>query len=389
MYLIKEKIKQAASILNELDIDLWMVAVRETSLMSDPVLPLVIGEDVVWQSFFIFTRDGETAALVGNFDRDLFARSGRFDEVVTYTQEAGTALRKLVKQFNPQKIAINYSTDNPAADGLTHGMFLMLYRYLADTPYRDRLVSAQNLCSKLRSRKLPAEIDLLSDAAKATCAAWDRAMDKITPGLTEIEIAGIVDNCLVEACGQPSFPTIVNAGDKSDPGHGRPTDAKLEPGDLLHVDFGIRLNDFCSDIQRLIYFRKSAKDKPPQELVEAFDVIKGIIDASADVCRPGIEGWEVDAAARKILVERGYPEYQHALGHQLGRDPHDGGAVLGPKWDRYGTTPMIPLEIGNVFTLELGVRVEGIGYVGLEEDVALEETGVRFLCPRQEKLIVK
>jgi len=50
---------------------------------------------------------------------------------------------------------------------------------------------------------------------------------------------------------------------------------------------------------------------------------------------------------------------------------------------------MIPLEAGNVFTLELGVRIEGIGYVGLEEDVALEESGAKFLCPRQDKLIVR
>ncbi len=389
MDLIKEKIDQAAGILNELDIDLWLIVVRETSLMADPVLPLVIGEDVVWQSFFVFTRDGDTAALVGNFDRDLFVRTRRFNEVLTYTQEAGTALRKLIKQFNPQKIAVNYSTDNPAADGLTHGMFLMLYRYLAETPYKDRLVSAENLCSKLRSRKLPAEIDLLSDAAKAACKAWEMAAAQIAPDLTEVEVADIIDTCIAEVGGQPSFPTIVNAGDKSDPGHGRPTDVSLAPGDLLHVDFGVRLNDYCSDIQRLIYFRQPDEDKAPGELLKAFDVIKGIIEKTAKDCRPGMEGWEIDAMARKILTDAGYPEYQHALGHQLGRDAHDGGAVLGPKWDRYGTTPTIPLESGNVFTLELGVRIEGIGYVGLEEDVALEESGARFLCPRQQKLIVR
>lgn len=389
MDLFKEKIDQAAGILNELDIDLWLIVVRETSMMADPVLPLVIGEDVVWQSFFVFTRDGETAALVGNFDRDLFVRTRRFNEVLTYTQEAGTALRKLIKQFNPQKIAVNYSTDNPAADGLTHGMFLMLYRYLAETPYRDRLVSAQNICSKLRSRKLPAEIDLLSDAAGAACKAWDMAAAQIAPDLTEVEVADIIDTCIAEVGGQPSFSTIVNAGDKSDAGHGRPTDVSLGPGDLLHVDFGVRLNDYCSDIQRLIYFRKSDEDKAPGELIKAFDVIKGIIEKTADACRPGMEGWEVDAMARKILTDAGYPEYPHALGHQLGRDAHDGGAVLGPKWDRYGSTVTIPLEAGNVFTLELGVRVEGIGYVGLEEDVALEESGARFLCPRQEKLIIR
>ncbi len=389
MDLVKEKIRQAAGLLDELNIDTWLVFVRETMMMADPVLPLVVGEHCVWQSFFIFTRDGKAFALVGNFDEEPFSRHGRFDEVLTYTQEAGSALRKLLKRIDPGTIAVNYSGDNPAADGLTHGMYLLLNKYLSETPYHDRLISAHDVCAKLRSRKLPAEIELLSNAATAATEAWDKASMKIAPGLSEIEIGDIIDSCIAETGGRPSFSTIVNAGAKSDPGHGRPTEAVLETGDLLHVDFGVRLNSYCSDIQRLIYFRKPDETSPPKELRKAFDVVKTIIDKTAASCRPGKLGFEIDALARKILTDNGYPEYQHALGHQLGRDAHDGGAVLGPKWDRYGATPMIPLEPGNVFTLELGIKLSEIGYVGLEEDAALKEEGVLFLCPPQEELVVR
>ncbi len=389
MDLVKEKIAQAASILNELNIDVWLVCVRETMMMADPVLPLVIGEHAVWQSFFFYTRDGQAIALVGNFDKDLFSRHGRFNEVHTYTQEAGSALRTILKRLAPETVAVNYSDDNPAADGLTHGMYVRLCGYLAGTPYRDRLISAQEICAKLRSRKLATEIGLLSKAAVAACDAWAGASSQIAPGLSEIEIADIIDARITETGGLPSFPTIVNAGSKSDPGHGRPTDAVLESGDLLHVDFGARLNDYCSDLQRLIYFRKPGEESAPDQLHRAFDVVKNIISEAAAFCRPGTLGYEVDAMARNILTDHGYPEYQHALGHQLGRDAHDGGAVLGPKWDRYGTTPTIPLEEGNVFTLELGIKLPGIGYVGLEEDVVLEQDGAGFLCPRQETLVIR
>jgi len=388
MDLIKLKIDQTFGLLKELDIDLWLVFVRESLMMADPVMPLVIGEDATWQSFFMFSRDGQSVALVGNFDRELFVRDGRFAEVHTYTGGARDQFRQLISDLKPRHIAVNHAADNPAADGLTHGMYLLLKEYLADTPYAERLISAEEICAKLRSRKLPVEIDLISQAAQMTTEAWAAALPRITTGLTEIDIAGVIDECISNLGGTNSFHTIVNAGDKSAPGHGQPSQAVLEPGDLLHVDFGIRLNEYCSDLQRLVYFRKPGETEVPVELVKAFDLVRDIITETGATCRPGIAGWEVDALARKMLTDQGYPEYQHALGHQLGRQPHDGGAIIGPKWERYGKTPDMPLEEGNAFTLELEIILPGIGCVGLEEDVVIEKNGARFLCPRQEKLII-
>jgi len=389
MDIVAQKIRQATALLDELDIDMWLVFVRETMMMADPVLPLVVGENAVWQSFFIYTRSGRSAALVGNFDRALFERHGRFDDVITYTQDARPALRQLLEKFNPRHIAVNYSPDNPAADGLTHGMFLLLNTYLADTPYHGRLISAQEVCSKLRSRKLPVEIDFISKAAQMACDAWADASQLVAPGMTEIQIAALVDRAIADLGAANSFPTIVNAGSKSDPGHGQPTETVLEPGDLLHIDFGVRHNNYCSDLQRLIYFPKPGEKSAPPELIRAFNLVRDIITATAEFCRPGMPGWQVDALARRMLADHGYPEYQHALGHQLGRDVHDGGAIIGPRWERYGVTPTIPLEAGNVFTLELEIMLPGIGCVGLEEDAVLTEAGALFLCPRQTTLAIR
>ena len=186
-----------------------------------------------------------------------------------------------------------------------------------------------------------------------------------------------------------SFETIVNAGSKTEPGHGRPTDARLEPGDLLHIDFGVRSDGYCSDLQRLLYFRRRGETDVQNELQDAFATVKGIISETAKRCRPGVRGWEIDAAARKMLTDHGYPEYQHGLGHQLGRSVHDGGALLGPKWERYGKTPTLEVEANYVFTLELEIMLAGIGCVGLEEDIVVTEHGGRFLCPRQLELVVK
>ncbi len=389
MDIIKAKIQQATRLLDEMNIDAWALFERETSMQKDPTHQMVIGLEVVWNSLFLFTRKGDAIAVVGNFDADGFTATGRFTRVQSYIQGVRDDIRKILDEVNPKTLALNYSLDDCASDGLTHGMFLLFESYLEGTPYRERFISSQPFISKLRSRKLPEEISRLERAASAAAQAWSKAQAKIQTGMSEKEIGAVIDDEILKTGGVPSFETIVNGGSKTNPGHGHPTDACLEPGDLLHVDFGVRLDDFCSDIQRLLYFRRPGERNAPQELTRAFQTVRSIIEATGKALRPGALGFEVDALARRMLAETGYPEYQHALGHQLGRDVHDGGGILGPKWERYGNTPMIPVEVGNAFTLELEIMLEGIGSVGLEEDVVVETGGARFLGAPQLELPVR
>jgi Xaa-Pro aminopeptidase len=124
-------------------------------------------------------------------------------------------------------------------------------------------------------------------------------------------------------------------------------------------------------------------------VLQAFQSVVRAIEKAAAALRPGVQGWEIDAVAREALRTEGYDEYQHALGHQLGRSPHDGGgATLAPRWERYNETPYRHVERGNVFTLEPSIHLPEYGLVGVEENVRVTEYGCEFLSRRQLELPV-
>ena len=180
---------------------------------------------------------------------------------------------------------------------------------------------------------------------------------------------------------------IVNTGPDSLIGHGIPSSLAIAAGHVLHIDFGISRDEYCSDLQRCWYVPRQAETEPPPEVRRAFDTVVKAISNAAAILKPGVACWEVDAAARKTVVDAGYPEYQHATGHQVGRAAHDGGGVLGPRWERYGRLPYRAVETGNVFTLELGIeKVHHSGYIGLEEMVLVTEEGCAFLSGPQTVL---
>jgi Xaa-Pro aminopeptidase len=143
---------------------------------------------------------------------------------------------------------------------------------------------------------------------------------------------------------------------------------------------------FCADLQRNWYALARGEKRAPDDVRRAWEAGWAAIDAGAEVLRPGVAGWEVDAAARQTLVQAGFAEYQHSLGHQLGRVAHDGSTLLGPRWDRYGQAPFGLVEAGQVYTLELGVSVPGRGFIGLEEDVLVSEGGLEWLSKPQRRL---
>ena len=206
---------------------------------------------------------------------------------------------------------------------------------------------------------------------------YSQAIEEIGDGEYGVGLAWPAENC-----------PAVNSGPNSPIGHNGPTDIRVERGHIIHFDFGVKYQDYCSDIQRLVYVLRENETEAPPEVQRGFITIRTAIEKSREAMKPGVIGNSIDVIAREILGDAGYPEYQHALGHQLGRVAHDGGALLGPLWEKYGDDPKRELEVEQVFTIEPGLAVPNYGYVALEEDVVMTANEAEYIGEPQRELIL-
>jgi Xaa-Pro aminopeptidase len=394
--LVIEKAEQAAGILQELGIDLWLTFVRETTAGGDPVLPLIYGHDLTWQSALVLTQQGKRTAIVGAFEAETASQTGAYNppqgEIIPYHEGMRGELLKVLESFNPAQIAINYSTNDVHADGLNHGMFLLLQQYLEGTPFLERLVSAEKVIAALRGRKTSSEAERVRAAVSTTLEIFQMTFAYAKPGMTEIDIARFMHDQMEQRGLTPAWERsscpAVNSGPDTPIGHVGPSKIVIERGHLLHIDFGVKQDEYCSDIQRVAYFLRGDETKPPEEVQRGFDTIVQAVQEAVSAMVPGKLGREIDAAAREVVTRAGYPEYKYATGHHLGRTAHDGAGILGPLWERYGETPNYPLEAGHIYTIEPGLFVPWYGYIGLEEDVLVTESGAEFLGSPQIELVL-
>jgi len=182
----------------------------------------------------------------------------------------------------------------------------------------------------------------------------------------------------------------VFTGPDSAGAHSGPTGRVIEKGHVINMDFGIKLNGYCSDLQRTWYVLRDGETEPPAEVQRGFQVIVDSIQMASDAIKPGKKGWEIDEVARSFIVENGYEEYPHGLGHQVGRVAHDGGALLGPKWERYGNIPYLEIEENNIFTIEPRLPIKDHGIATIEEIIVVTKDGCEYLSnPQKEIYLIK
>lgn len=364
---------------------LWLFLTQEG---SDPSVPLVFDTNTVGKSAFMLGLGG-ARALVPTIDVGHLALHSPFIEARSYTTSFAEALSAWLQELQPARIYLNYSQHDIRSDGLTHGLYLSLMEVLNAALPGAEVLSSEVHLARVRAVKTPEELRRLQQAIDRTVAMYDALLSLLHAGMTEKEVQGEM-NTLAAGLGAPADP-----GDFGGPlvlinrvgmAHRAPTDEPIAPGDLLILDTALQVEGYYSDLARTVYFLKADETVPPVKEQRVFKSIYGAINAAFDALKPGVAGYQVDAAARQHLLHLGYPEIQHATGHQIGRQVHDGGTLLGPLWEknRYAANKLV--EAGMVFTLEPTVLMTPEPSMIVEENVLVTDQGARYLNPRQETL---
>lgn len=233
------------------------------------------------------------------------------------------------------------------------------------------------------------ELVRIDRAADETTALLESIPEAWQPAWSEADVATFLQEAVrergLETAWTQSYCPAVHAGPEAAVGHVAPGARTVSPGEILHVDFGVTVDGYVADLQRVFYRRKAHDTSIPSELQTAFTDVRAALEAGRDALVPGVPGYQVDAVARHELTSRGWDAFNHAFGHQVGTIPHDRGTLLGPLWDRYGDNPRGIVRSDQVYSLELGVGTAH-GYVGIEEMVRVTDDGATYLVDPQTEL---
>jgi Xaa-Pro aminopeptidase len=242
-------------------------------------------------------------------------------------------------------------------------------------PERIELVPAGDIVESLRAVKDADEIARIAEAAELADEVYGMLREQGLVGRTEREVAFELETEMRRRGAEPSFPSIVASAERGALPHAEPTGEPIPRGTLVTLDIGAQLDGYCSDCTRTW-----ATGELPDDLAEAYELVRRAQAEALASVRPGPEGREVDAVARDIIEAAGHGEhFGHGLGHGVGLEVHEG-----PRLARTAEARLVP---GNVVTVEPGIYLPGRGGVRIEDLVVVTEDGHRVLSGTTKDLI--
>ncbi len=235
---------------------------------------------------------------------------------------------------------------------------------------------SSDMVESLREQKDPDEVRRIQQAVMMAESALGATLPLIAPGITETQLAGLLEREL-RAAGSEGYPftSIIASGARSALPHARASSRVLQAGDLVLIDFGAVFEGYCSDITRTVVLGRASSMQR-----EVYEVVLEANQRASGALRVGLTGMAADLVARDYIHARGFGEsFGHSLGHGIGLDVHEG--------PRLAKTVEAPLRSGAVVTIEPGIYRPGWGGVRIEDDVLVTESGPQVLTSFQRDLL--
>jgi Xaa-Pro aminopeptidase len=381
-------------------IDMWIVAVKENH--EDPLWNDLGRGYVTGIGYYVFADRGgpRIERLALGPSGYLIEQSGAYDQFLPASR-----LAEVVRTRDPKRIGVNMSAEMGPADGLTVTMLAHLKETLG-APWADRIVSAERLVSDFRSRRVAAEIVAFGEAATISAQLAERALSNevITINRTTLEDVAwwLQDQLLVRGLGSSfDMPSVYVTGPEGIVAIS--TNRVVQPGDVLMIDWGVKLMNFATDVKRVAYALKPGELVPPASIQSAFDKAIAVRDVLKPAIRPGVTAEETMTRMNAALAAAGYGVIEFnrpnkdtktdvVFGfHPVGNTGHGLGASM-TTWQPLQRT--FVLRTQQLFSFEYfaytpipewgGAKLR----VPIEDDAILAEDGVQFVHPANYRLLV-
>ena len=386
-------------------VDMWIIMSREFNV--DPILQMFGDYGISgWyghRNAYIFFDPGKNKPL----ERTLIGthQSGRmvefFPTIISYGEEGlKPHLSKYINKRKPKKIAINRSRTVSMSDGITVEMLAFLEDAIGPK-YSSRLTSSQDLIFDYINHRTAAELEIETNASHRTWYILRRAFSNevVTPGKTKLmDIYGFILQEWQDQDLEFNFSPGITIYRKGVNGGIDDTENPIvEPGDILHVDFGVRLMGLVTDQQHVAYVLRKNENEPPMGLQKLFKQSVIVGDFFAEELQAGKIGSDVKTTIEKRAAKQGIKA--SIYGHTQGNWVHGAGARAVFDWpDRYGDFAREPVRSSEFWSIEYNVQGKvpewnnQIVTIPREEDAVIEAdgSGARFIVgPQKEFWLIK
>jgi Xaa-Pro aminopeptidase len=328
-------------------------------------LRLLDEEESTWPGTLLVTRDATLLLADSRYTEQAEHEAPGWDVILT-TGGIGQDLPPVLERHEIVSLGME-------AEALTHADWTAL----AEAAPGVELHAMDDEIVPLRLTKTDDEVEAIGRACALTDACFAHLVDFVRPGMTEQEVAWELESWFRHHGDDGlAFPPIVLAGPRAAMPHGQPSEATIEPGNVLLIDFGCKVDGYRSDMTRTLFI-----GEVPDRVRHAHDAVREAQTAAMEAIAVGVNGQEVDAVARRVITDAGFEPYGHGLGHGIGLEVHEPPSLR--------RTRPYTLGAGMVFSVEPGIYEPGVTGIRIEDIVVLEESGPRLLTssPREPLVI--
>ena len=239
------------------------------------------------------------------------------------------------------------------------------------------VVPLEQAPQKLREIKTPKEVMTIRKACDITSEAFRAILPKIREGMTEKELQIELGFTMLRLGAERlAFDTIIASGENGSLPHAIPGTRTIRRGDMITMDFGAKVGNYCADMTRTVAF-----GQPSEEMRKIYETVLRAQTMCEDALAAGKNCFDIDKLARDYIDARGYAgRFGHGLGHSVGIDIHEE-----PRLSQYCQETLRP---GIVITVEPGVYVPGLGGVRIEDTCLVKENGCEALTTADKQLII-